>query len=198
MKRRNLIVIATILLLTVLSVCVFASCNSTSKIDKLYKKLQKADSMVITVTVSSNSESVTFKTYYDGNKTYTPASYDSAAVFTEEVDGMLNVYIEDAYGWRKQSYPANEESTEFDDTQLAQLFNSENYEYSSEKKAFVKKEGVNIEYEDMNFYSLYLAIDGSSCKFSGTFFSDYVLFECVIEIDDVNDVELSREEIVGR
>ena len=197
MKKQSLSILVAIMLLALIFSTVFAGCNPTSEIDKFREKLFEAESLKMSMTTEvPYYGSVKITTYVDGNKTYMPAYLDTPSVFTETEGVVTRVYTDCGYYWKKETQ-YNTSGVEDDYyEELTQLFYGDNYEYSSDDKAFKKKSNVILKFEDMEFDSLLLTIVDNSCQLLGEVNVEGVLMECFIEITDINGIELVFDEIV--
>lgn len=200
MKKKLFIFTSTIILIAIICTACFAGCMTSPKdIDNFLEKLQKADSMEMIMTMDIPMVGVVSNTIkVDGDKSYTSEFMDSPAIFTEVVDDQLNVYTNYGGSWDKQTYPIEDEDDIVSETESFEaFFDSEDYTYSKEDKAFKLNEGKSIYFEGMRFENVLLKLKLNSCKITSKIYMEGVYVDCTIEIKNINRVKLSREAIVG-
>lgn len=181
-------------------VCVFtAACTpDVDDITEFAEKIENADSMEVVITMSvPMMGDVEYTMKYDDNKAYTSAVMGSPAQFVEYVtDEMYYTYTESANGWVKEGPNRGSGGTEVSSSDgFTDLFNAMNYEYSSDDKAFVKKDNASIGFEDMLFDSLELVLENNSCVFTGYTTIEGMICEISIEIKNLNSTEIELPEV---
>ena len=181
-------------------VCVFtAACTpDVADITEFAEKIENADSMEVVMTMSvPMMGDVEYTMKYDDNKAYTSAVMGSPAQFVEYVtDEIYYTYTESANGWVKEGPNRVSGGTEVSSSDaFTDLFNAMNYEYSSDDKAFVKKDNASIGFEDMLFDSLELVLENNSCVFTGYTTIEGMICEISIEIKNLNSTEIELPEV---
>lgn len=181
-------------------VCVFAAACTpdVDDITEFAEKIENADSMEVVMTMSvPMMGDVEYTMKYDDNKAYTSAVMGSPAQFVEYVtDEIYYTYTESANGWVKEGPNRVSGGTEVSSSDaFTDLFNAMNYEYSSDDKAFVKKDNASIGFEDMLFDSLELVLENNSCVFTGYTTIEGMTCEISIEIKNLNSTEIELPEV---
>ena len=181
-------------------VCVFAAACTpdVADITEFAEKIENADSMEVVMTMSVPMlGDVEYTMKYDDNKAYSSAVMGSPAQFVEYVtDEMYYTYTESANGWVKEGPMRGSGGTEVSSSDaFTDLFNAMNYEYSSDDKAFVKKDNASIGFEDMLFDSLELVLENNSCVFTGYTTIEGMTCEISIEIKNLNSTEIELPEV---
>lgn len=200
MKKRLFVLASTIVMLLVVCLASFAGCFTSPKdIDNFLEKLQKADSMEMVMTMDiPMAGSMTNTIKVDGNKSFSSSSIDESAVFTEVVEDKLHIYTQYGNTWREETYPIQDNEEIPSETESFEVFfDSDNYTYSSEDKAFKLKDGKYIDFEGMRFSSVLLKLNLNSCVLTCQVNMEGVPVDCTIEIKNINKTKLSKEDIVG-
>ena len=168
---------------------IFAACvPSTNQIDEFGNKLNKADSYEMNVTMEVPVFGLmNYTVKVDDNITYTSSFMGSPAQYTKYEDNVLFTYTEKDGAWYSEISHLYEpdDNTPFSNEQFLALFNGNNYYYSKEEKAFVKKDEVSLDFDGLNFKSLKLELNNNNCKLSGSAIIEGIQSSIILEFKNL-------------
>lgn len=167
----------------------FAACvPSTSQIDEFGNKLDKADSYEMDVTMSvSMIGPVNYILKVDGNKAYTSAFLDEPEQYLVYYSDSLLTYTKYNDSWYTDiSHLYNQEDLSlFSDEKFKTMFDGNNYEYSKDEKAFVKKDEILLNFDDLIFTSMKLKLENNKCIITGNAAYSGIVTYVVIEFKNL-------------
>lgn len=195
-KMRKVLTLAiTVLAIFAVMAGCLQGCAKSSEISRYYKKLQRANSVTveisITVPILGETKIVMQK---DGNKTYTTgaALLSQPEVYTQTKGGTMYIYSKNIQGgWVMTSVDADTSNpVAIDD--YKKFFNVSDYTYDEESDEYVMKDGISYEItEGIEASKVILSFNGDICNARGKVSASGILMPFTLTVKKLNATEIT-------